>query len=48
VLLRSVFLGIRYAVEPIGKAGGGSMISTSVRSRTEVLGKYIVFLTKAF
>jgi len=29
VLLRSVFLGIKYAVEPMRKAGGGSIISTS-------------------
>lgn len=29
VLLRSVFLGIKYAVEPTRKAGGGSIISTS-------------------
>jgi NAD(P)-dependent dehydrogenase (short-subunit alcohol dehydrogenase family) len=27
--LRSVFLGIKYAVEPMRKAGGGSIISTS-------------------
>ena len=29
VLLRSVFLGIKYAVEPMRKTGGGSIISTS-------------------
>jgi len=29
VLLRAVFLGIKYAVEPMRKAGGGSIISTS-------------------
>jgi NAD(P)-dependent dehydrogenase (short-subunit alcohol dehydrogenase family) len=29
VLLRSVFLGIKYAVEPMRRAGGGSIISTS-------------------
>jgi len=29
VLLRSVFLGIKYAVEPMRKGGGGSIISTS-------------------
>jgi NAD(P)-dependent dehydrogenase (short-subunit alcohol dehydrogenase family) len=29
VLLRSVFLGIKYAVEPMRKVGGGSIISTS-------------------
>jgi NAD(P)-dependent dehydrogenase (short-subunit alcohol dehydrogenase family) len=29
VLLRSVFLGIKYAVAPMRKAGGGSIISTS-------------------
>lgn len=29
VLLRSVFLGIKYSVEPMRKAGGGSIISTS-------------------
>lgn len=29
VLLRSVFLGIKYAVGPMRKAGGGSIISTS-------------------
>ena len=29
VLLRSVFLGIKYAVEPMREAGGGSIISTS-------------------
>ena len=29
VLLRAVFLGIKYAVEPMRKAGGGSLISTS-------------------
>jgi len=29
VLLRSVFLGIKYAVDPMRKAGGGSIISTS-------------------
>jgi NADP-dependent 3-hydroxy acid dehydrogenase YdfG len=29
VLLRSVFLGIKCAVEPMRKAGGGSIISTS-------------------
>lgn len=29
VLLRSVFLGIKYAVEPMRKAGSGSIISTS-------------------
>jgi len=29
VLLRSVFQGIKYAVEPMRKAGGGSIISTS-------------------
>jgi NAD(P)-dependent dehydrogenase (short-subunit alcohol dehydrogenase family) len=28
-LLRSVFLGIKYAVEPMRRAGGGSIISTS-------------------
>ena len=29
VLLRAVFLGIKYAVEPMRRAGGGSIISTS-------------------
>ena len=29
VLLRAVFLGIKHAVEPMRKAGGGSIISTS-------------------
>jgi len=29
VLLRAVFLGIKYAVEPMLKSGGGSIISTS-------------------
>ena len=29
VLSRSVFLGIKYAVEPMRKTGGGSIISTS-------------------
>jgi NAD(P)-dependent dehydrogenase (short-subunit alcohol dehydrogenase family) len=29
VLLRAVFLGIKYAVEPMRQAGGGSIISTS-------------------
>jgi len=29
VLLRAVFLGIKYAVEPMRKTGGGSIISTS-------------------
>jgi NAD(P)-dependent dehydrogenase (short-subunit alcohol dehydrogenase family) len=29
VLMRSVFLGIKYAVEPMRKSGGGSIISTS-------------------
>jgi len=29
VLMRSVFLGIKYAVEPMRKAGGGSIISTA-------------------
>lgn len=29
VLLRSVFLGIKYAVDPMRKSGGGSIISTS-------------------
>jgi NAD(P)-dependent dehydrogenase (short-subunit alcohol dehydrogenase family) len=29
VLLRAVFLGIKYAVEPMRKSGGGSIISTS-------------------
>jgi NAD(P)-dependent dehydrogenase (short-subunit alcohol dehydrogenase family) len=29
VLLRSVFLGIKHSVEPMRKAGGGSIISTS-------------------
>src|SRR5215472_8525624 len=29
VLLRAVFLGIKYAVEPMRKVGGGSIISTS-------------------
>ena len=29
VLLRSVFLGIKCAVEPMREAGGGSIISTS-------------------
>lgn len=29
ILLRAVFLGIKYAVEPMRKAGGGSIISTS-------------------
>jgi len=29
VLLRAVFLGIKYAVEPMRKAGGGSIVSTS-------------------
>jgi NAD(P)-dependent dehydrogenase (short-subunit alcohol dehydrogenase family) len=29
VLLRAVFFGIRYAVEPMRKSGGGSIISTS-------------------
>src|SRR5215470_15783712 len=29
VLLRAVFLGIKYAVEPMRKEGGGSIISTS-------------------
>jgi NAD(P)-dependent dehydrogenase (short-subunit alcohol dehydrogenase family) len=29
VLLRSVFLGMEYAVEPMRRAGGGSIISTS-------------------
>jgi NAD(P)-dependent dehydrogenase (short-subunit alcohol dehydrogenase family) len=29
VMLRGVFLGIKYAVEPMRKAGGGSIISTS-------------------
>jgi NAD(P)-dependent dehydrogenase (short-subunit alcohol dehydrogenase family) len=29
ILLRSVFLGIKYAVEPMRRAGGGSIISTS-------------------
>ena len=29
VLLRAVFLGIKYAVEPMRNAGGGSIISTS-------------------
>ena len=29
VLLRAVFLGIKYAVQPMRKSGGGSIISTS-------------------